>query len=149
MGLREIIIVWAILGIAAIVMLFKWPKSLLGFAYCIIVGIVLTEKYLMPHALSEHAIHLKTIGAGYGAIFGLVFAFIIHCGEGKGSFGAIIGLLVLTPIVMFIIGFLLILLLGIIGAFATGNGGDIIFTIALIGALVGGGGSIVVIIFGD
>ena len=40
---EKMLIAWAIIGIAALVMLIKWPTSLIGYLYCIVVGYFVSD----------------------------------------------------------------------------------------------------------
>lgn len=147
--MEKMIAAWAILAVAAVVMLVKWPKSAMGYLYCILVGVVLAARFLYPYTSEAYEVmHCFTLGGGIGAVFGLFFAVGIH--QNMGPLGVLACILFL-PLLMFAVGFVVILVLGFALLIQQGHGGDIttagLLTWALIAAIVGGGGSIIVIIF--
>ena len=78
-------IAWAILVLAAIIMLIKWPKSALGYLYCILVGVALAAQFLYPYTSESYEVmHCFTMGGGIGAVFGLFFAIGIQ--QNMGDF---------------------------------------------------------------
>ena len=92
--------------------------------------------------------HCMTLGGGIGAFFGLFFAIVI---QQKCGMGAIAGCMFILPILMFIVGFVIILILGLGLMISNGDGAQVItagmVTWGLIAAIIGGGGSIIIIIF--
>lgn len=144
-----IYIILAVIAIAGVLMLFKRPGAALGYFYCVGTGTALSVKLIGGIASGDEILYCLLIGAGIGAAFGLFYAMALHASE--YSLGVILGGALLLPILMVIIGFLLIFVLGIIGMFMHGDGDNVIISalimVGLIGGIVGGGGSILVIIF--
>lgn len=144
-----IYITLAVIAIAGVLMLFKRPGAALGYIYCVGTGTALSVKLIGGIASGDEILYCLLIGAGIGAACGLFYAVALHASE--YSLGVILGGALLLPILMVIIGFLLIFVLGIIGMFMHGDGDNVIISalimIGLIGGIVGGGGSILVIIF--
>ena len=144
----KLIIAIAIIAVAAIMMLIKWPDSFLGYIYCVGVGMAMAFKFLYPFTAGTYeALHCLTLGGGIGAIFGLFFALAIH--QKIGTAG-ILGCTLLLPVIMFIVGFFVVLALGLFAMIRNGDGnlvlGSAVVMWGLIAALIGGGGSIIVII---
>lgn len=143
-----IYIVLAVIAIAGVLMLLKWPGAALGYFYCVGVGTALSVKLIGGIASGNEIFYCLLIGAGIGAACGLFYAVALHASE--YSLGVVLGGAILLPILMVIVGFLLILVLGIIGMFMHGDGDNVIISalimVGLIGGIVGGGGSILVII---
>lgn len=144
-----IYIILAVIAIAGVLMLFKRSGAALGYFYCVGTGTALSVKLIGGIASGDEILYCLLIGAGIGAAFGLFYAMALHASE--YSLGVILGGALLLPILMVVIGFLLILVLGIIGMFMHGDGDNVIISalimVGLIGGIVGGGGSILVIIF--
>ena len=148
--METLIIALAIIGIAAVVMLIKWPGPAFGYIYCVMVGLAMAFKFLYPFTSETYeALHCLTLGGGIGAVFGLIYAVSIRGTE--ANLAAIIGGALLFPILMFIVGFILIVVLGLFAMIQSGDGnlvlGSGLIMWGLITALIGGGGSIIVIIF--
>lgn len=146
--MEKMVIAWVILAIAAVVMLIKWPKSALGYLYCILAGVLLAARFLYPFTSETYEVmHCFTLGGGIGAVFGLAFAAGIH--QDMGPLG-IIGCLLLIPLAMFVVGFVVILILGFSQMIRQGQGDQVLgaglVTWGLIAAIVGGGGSIIIVI---
>lgn len=148
--MEKMIIALAIIGIAAIVMLIKWPGPSLGYIYCVFVGLAMAFRFLYPFTTETYEVlHCLTLGGGVGAVFGLFYAVAIRGSE--ANIGVIIGCALLIPILMFIVGFILIVVLGLFAMIQNGDGnlviGSSLVMWGFIAAIVGGGGSIIVIIF--
>lgn len=143
-----IYIVLAVIALAGVLMLLKWPGAALGYIYCVGVGTALSVKLIGGIARGDEIFYCLLIGAGIGAAFGLFYAVALHSSE--YSIGVILGGALLLPILMVIVGFFLILVLGIVAMFMHGDGDNVIISalimVGLIGGIVGGGGSILVII---
>lgn len=148
--METLIIALAIIGIAAVVMLIKWPGPAFGYIYCVMVGLAMAFKFLYPFTSETYEVlHCLTLVGGIGAVFGLIYAVSIRGTE--ANLAAIIGGALLFPILMFIVGFILIVVLGLFAMIQSGDGnlvlGSGLIMWGLITALIGGGGSIIVIIF--
>lgn len=148
--MEKMIIALVIIAIAAIVMLIKWPGSALGYIYCVGVGLAMALRFLYPFTVETYEVlHCMTLGAGVGAVFGLFFALALRSSE--YSIGVILGGVILLPILMFVVGFILIVVLGLFAMIQNGDGnlvlGSALVMWGFIAALIGGGGSIIVIIF--
>lgn len=146
--MEKMIIAWVILAIAAVIMLVKWPKSAMGYLYCILVGVLMAARFLKPFTSETYeVVHCFTLGGGIGAVFGLFYAVGIH--QDMGALG-VIACAILLPLVMFVVGFIVILVLGFSLMIQQGHGGEVVgaglVTWALVAAIVGGGGGILVII---
>lgn len=146
----KLIIALAIIGIAAVVMLIKWPGPAFGYIYCVMVGLAMAFKFLYPFTSETYEVlHCLTLGGGIGAVFGLLYAVGIRLSG--ATLGVIIGGALLLPILMFVVGFLLIVALGLFAMIQSGDGdlvlGSGVLMWGFITALIGGGGSIIVIIF--
>lgn len=143
-----IYIILAVIAIAGVLMLFKWPGAALGYIYCVGTGTALSVKLIGGIARGDEIFYCLLIGAGIGAVFGLAFAVGLHSSHYSIAI-YLIGALLL-PILMVIVGFFLILALGIVAMFMHGDGDNVIIStlimVGLIGGIVGGGGSILVII---
>ncbi|MBQ9968559.1 MAG: hypothetical protein IJO88_07540 [Oscillospiraceae bacterium] len=149
---EKMLIAWAIIGIAALVMLIKWPTSLIGYLYCIVVGYFVSDWFL-GSLIESHSdfMQIATLGCGVGAIFGLVFAIIIHrIKDLEADIGVILFCMVLTPILMIVLGFIAIGAILVIWMLETGKVFELtaagVVTWGLVSSLIGGGGSIVVIL---
>lgn len=148
--MEKLIIALAIIGIAAVVMLIKWPGPAFGYIYCVMVGLAMAFKFLYPFTSETYEVlHCLTLGGGIGAVFGLLYAVGIRLSG--ATLGVIIGGALLLPILMFVVGFLLIVALGLFAMIQSGDGdlvlGSGVLMWGFITALIGGGGSIIVIIF--
>lgn len=146
--MEKMIIALVIIAIAAIVMLIKWPGSALGYIYC--VGLAMALRFLYPFTVETYEVlHCMTLGAGVGAVFGLAYAVALRGSE--YNIGVILGGVILLPILMFVVGFILIVALGLFAMIQNGDGnlvlGSALVMWGFIAALIGGGGSIIVIIF--
>lgn len=147
--MEKLVIALAIIGIAAVVMLIKWPGPALGYIYCVMVGLAMAFKFLYPFTSETYEVlHCLTLGGGIGAVFGLIYAVGIRLSG--ANFGAIIGGALLFLILMFVVGFILIVALGLFAMIQSGDGnlvlGSGVLMWGFITALIGGGGSIIVII---
>ena len=82
-------------------------------------------------------------------MFGLAFAAALLGSE--YNIGVILSSAILLPILMFIVGFILIVALGLFAMIQSGDGnlvlGSAVIMLGFIAALTGGGGSIILIIF--
>lgn len=144
----KMIIALAVIAVAGVFMLVKWPSSALGYFYCVGIGLLLSARFLYPFTEESYEVlHCMTLGDGIGAVFGLFFALAIHH---KIGMAGIIGCVFLLPVLMFIVGFLVVLVLGLFAMLQKGDGGTVVTSAlvmwGLIAALIGGGGSIIVII---
>lgn len=143
-----IYIILAVIAIAGVLMLLKWPGAALGYFYCVGVGTALSVRLIGGIASGDEILYCLLIGAGIGAVFGLFYAVALHASE--YSLGIILIGALLLPILMVIVGFVLVFALGIIGMFMHGDGDNVIIStlimVGLIGGIVGGGGSILVIV---
>lgn len=105
--------------------------------------------FLYPFTTETHEVlHCLTLGGGIGAVFGLAYAVALRGSE--YNFGVILGGAILLPILIFVVGFILIVALGLFSMIQNGDG-NLVFGSALvmwgfIAALIGGGGSIILII---
>ena len=73
--METLIIALAIIGIAAVVMLIKWPGPAFGYIYCVMVGLAMAFKFLYPFTSETYEVlHCLTLGGGIGAVFGLIYA---------------------------------------------------------------------------
>ena len=147
--METLIIALAIIGIAAVVMLIKWPGPAFGYIYCVMVGLAMAFKFLYPFTSETYEVlHCLTLGGGIGAVFGLIYAVAILLSE--ANLGEIIGGALIFPILMFVVGFILIVALGLFAMIQSGDGnlvlGSGVLMWGFITALIGGGGSIIVII---
>ena len=148
--MEKMIIALVIIAIAAIVMLIKWPGSALGYIYCVGVGLAMALRFLYPFTVETYEVlNCMTLGAGVGAVFGLAYAVALRGSE--YNIGVILGGVILLPILMFVVGFVLIVALGLFAMIQNGDGnlvlGSALVMWGFIAALIGGGGSIIVIIF--
>ena len=148
--MEKMIIALAIIAIAAIVMLIKSPGSALGYIYCVGVGLAMAVSFLYPFTTETYEVlHCLTLGGGIGAVFGLAYAVALRASE--YNIGVILGGALLLPILMFIVGFILIVALGLFAMIRSGQGnlvlGSALVMWGFIAALIGGGGSIILIIF--
>ena len=148
--MEKMIVALAIIGIAAVVMFIKWPGSALGYLYCVLVGLAMALKFLYPFTTETYEVlHCLTLGCGVGAVFGLFYALAIRGSE--ANIAVIIGCAILLPILMFVVGFILIVALGLFAMIQNGDGnlvlGSALVMWGFIAALIGGGGSIILIIF--
>ena len=146
----KMIIALTVIAIAAIVMLIKRPGAALGYLYCVGVGLALALRFLYPFTSETYEVlHCLTLGAGVGAVFGLAYAAALHGSE--YNMGVILGGVILLPILMFVVGFILIVALGLFAMIQNGDGnlvlGSALVMWGFIAALIGGGGSIILIIF--
>ena len=148
--MEKMIIALAVIALAGILMLIKWPGAALGYLYCVGVGLAMAFKFLYPFTVETYeVVHCMTLGAGVGAVFGLCFAAALRSSE--YSIWAILGGIILLPILMFVVGFILIVALGLFAMIQKGDG-NLVLGSALVmwgftAALIGGGGSIILIIF--
>ena len=147
--MEKMIIALAIIGIAAVIMLIKRPGAALGYIYCVGIGLAMAYRFLYPFTTETYEVlHCMTLGAGVGAVFGLIFAVVLHGSE--YNIGVIIGCAVLLPVLMFIVGFILILILGLFVMIQNGDGdlviGSAVLMWGFIAAVIGGGGSIILVI---
>ena len=148
--MEKMIIALTVIAIAAVVMLIKRPGSALGYMYCVGVGLALALRFLYPFTSETYEVlHCLTLGAGVGAVFGLAYAAALHGSE--YNMGVILGGAILLPILMFVVGFILIVALGLFAMIQNGDGnlvlGSALVMWGFIAALIGGGGSIILIIF--
>ena len=148
--MEKMIIALAVIALAGILMLIKWPGAALGYLYCVGVGLAMAGAFLYPFTTETYEVlHCLTLGGGIGAVFGLFFAAGLH--QEKYSIGLIIGGIILLPILMFVVGFILIVALGLFAMIQNGDGnlvlGSALVMWGFIAALIGGGGSIILIIF--
>lgn len=148
--MATIIVVWIIIIISVVLMLIKWPIASIGYIYGIAVGLMLAFWFLYPYAAETNEVsHCMTLGGGIGAMVGLLCALAIHSNEGS-EVGAIIGSLILAPIAEFIIGFVVIVVMGLVLMIQGGQAGTVIpagiIMFGLISCIIGGGGSIIMII---
>ena len=148
--MEKLIIALVIIVIGAVVMFIKWPGPALGYIYCVAVGLAMALQFLYPFTSEPYEVlHCLTLGGGIGAVFGLIYAVTIRGSE--ANIGVIIGGVLIFPILMFIVGFILILVLGLFAMIQRGDGelvlGSDLIMWGFIAALIGGGGSIIVIIF--
>lgn len=148
--MEKMMIALAIVGIAAIIMLIKRPGAALGYIYCVGIGLMMAYKFLYPFTVDSYEVmHCMTLGAGVGAVFGLFFAIALH--QSGYNIGVIIGCAILMPVLMFITGFILIIVLGLFVMIQNGDGnlvlGAGVVLWALVAAIIGGGGSIILVIF--
>ena len=147
--MEKMIIALAVIAIAAIVMLIKWPGAALGYLYCVGVGLAMALRFLYPFTSETYEVlHCLTLGGGVGAVFGLAFAAALRGSE--YNIGVILGGILLLPILMFVVGFILIVALGLFAMIQNGDGnlvlGSALVMWGFIAALIGGGGSIILII---
>lgn len=148
--MEKMIIALAVIAIAAIVMLIKLPGAALGYIYCVGVGLAMAVRFLYPFTTETYEVlHCLTLGGGVGAVFGLIFAAALR--GSKYNTGVILGGIILLPILMFVAGFILIVVLGLFAMIQRGDGnlvlGSALVMWGFIAALIGGGGSIILIIF--
>ncbi len=146
----QMIAAFVIIGLAGVIMLMKWPGPAFGYLYCVAVGLLMAGRFLYPFTSTTYEVlHCMTLGAGIGSVAGLAYAMGIKL---SGDMGSIIGGAVLMPILMFIVGVALIFVLGIVGMFQNGSSSEVVTSglvlCGLIAGIFGGGGSIIVIIFG-
>ena len=147
--MSNMIIAWVIIVIAAVILLIKAPKSACGYIYNVVIGIILAGIFLYPFTEESYEIlHCFTLGGGIGAVFGLIFAVTLlflddGCAVGFWMF--------ISPILMFIVGFIIIFILGIVGMIQNGDGTQVavsgMLTWGLVSAIIGGGGSILIVFF--
>lgn len=147
--MEKLIIALAVIALAAVIMLFKWPGPALGYIYCVLVGLAMAFRFLYPFTTETYEVlHCLTLGGGVGAVFGLFYALAIRGSE--ANIAVIIGCAILLPILMFVVGFILIVALGLFAMIQSGQGnlvlGSALLMWGFIAALVGGGGSIILII---
>ena len=147
--MEKLIIALAIIGIAAVVMLIKWPGPALGYIYCVMVGLAMAFKFLYPFTSGTYEVlNCLTLGGGVGAVFGLIYAIGIRFSG--VTLGTIIGGALLFSLLIFVVGFFLIVALGLFSMIQNGDGnlvlGSGVLMWAFITSLIGGGGSIIVII---
>ena len=103
--MEKMIIALAVIAIAAIVMLIKWPGAALGYLYCVGVGLAMALRFLYPFTSETYEVlHCLTLGGGVGAVFGLAFAAALRGSE--YNIGVILGGILLLPILMFVVGFI-------------------------------------------
>lgn len=148
--MEKLVIALAVIALAGILMLIKWPGAALGYLYCVGVGLAMALRFLYPFTSETYEVlHCLTLGGGVGAMFGLFYALAIR--ESKANIGVIIGCALLLPILMFVVGFILIVALGLFAMIQSGQGnlvlGSALVMWGFIAALIGGGGSIILIIF--
>ena len=148
--MQKMIIALAVIAIAAIVMLIKCPGAALGYIYCVGVGLAMALAFLYPFTTETYEVlHCLTLGGGVGAVFGLAYAVALRGSE--YNIGVILGGAILLPILMFVVGFILIVILGLFAMIQRGDGnlvlGSALVMWGFIAALIGGGGSIILIIF--
>lgn len=115
----------------------------------LVIALAMAFKFLYPFTSETYEVlHCLTLGGGIGAVFGLIYAVVIRLSE--ANLGAIIGGALLFPILMFVVGFILIVALGLFAMIQSGDGnlvlGSGVLMWGFITALIGGGGSIIVII---
>lgn len=147
--MEKLIIALAVIALAGIIMLIKRPGAALGYLYCVGVGLMMALRFLYPFTTETYEVlHCLTLGGGVGAVFGLAFAVALHGSE--YNIGVILGCAILFPILMFIVGFILIVALGLFAMIQSGQGnlvlGSALIMWGFISALIGGGGSIILII---
>lgn len=147
--MTNMFIAWGIIAIAAVILLIKRPDVAMGYLYCVGVGLAMAACFLYPFTEEPYEVmHCMTLGSGIGAFFGLFFALII---QQKCGMGAIAGCMIILPILMFIVGFIIILVLGLGLMISKGDGAQVItagmVTWGLIAGIIGGCGSILIIIF--
>lgn len=139
----------AILLLAAIVVLLaKRPVAGGVYLYSIVVGLLLSCGFLLSYTETmDERVHCLLLGAGVGAVLGLVPT-VIFCLLGPDfSASMLIGWIVLLPFIELILGAILVFLLGIyawfggVGIAATGIG-----TAVLVCSCIGGGGTILLVI---
>lgn len=148
--MEKMIIALAVIAIAAVVMLIKWPGAALGYIYCVGVGLAMAVAFLYPFTTETYEVlHCLTLGGGIGAVFGLAYAVALRGSE--YNLGVILGGAILLPILMLVVGFILIVVLGLFAMIQRGDGnlvlGSALVMWGFIAALIGGGGSIILIIF--
>ena len=145
--MQIMIIVLAITAIVAIIMLVKCPPLALGYLYCVVVGLIMATVFLSPYISKPDDIFFcVTLGAGLGAVFGLLFASIIN---DDNSIGSIIATAIFLPILMLIVGFILVMALAFFFTILSISNSElfsILSIVGLIAALGGGGGSVIVIL---
>ena len=147
--MEKLIIALAVIALAGIIMLIKRPGAALGYLYCVGVGLMMALRFLYPFTTETYEVlHCLTLGGGVGAVFGLFYALAIR--ESEANIGVIIGCALLLPILMFVVGFILIVALGLFAMIQSGQGnlvlGSALIMWGFISALIGGGGSIILII---
>ena len=147
--MTKMFITWGIIAFAAIIMMFRKSAAVLGYLYCVGVGLAMAACFLYPFTEEAYEVmHCMTLGSGIGAFFGLFFALVI---QQKAGMGAITGCLFILPILMFIAGFIIVLILGFGLMISKGDGAQVVtagmVTWGMITGIIGSGGSILIIIF--
>ena len=146
----KMILALAVIIIAAVIMFIRRPGAALGYIYCVGVGVAMAVAFLYPFTTETYEVlHCLTLGGGIGAVFGLAYSVALRASE--YNIGVILGGAILLPIVMFVVGFILIVALGLFAMIRNGDGnlvlGSAVIMWGFVSALIGGVGSIIVIIF--
>jgi hypothetical protein len=147
---------FVILGIVAVIAVLiisffiRLCPGLFAFLYCTGVGILLALTLLNDGSRDGTLISIA-LGGGVGALVGLVYALIFHADRHHIPFGLFLNLFIVAPVIELILGFVIVLILGLVAAAIRGSGDSVMkggaLLLGLLGAILGGGGTVYVVVF--